>query len=208
MDGGEHANPEELLTLLMNALIRRVKDAESAGAIGALIIFDFHGADPFSFEDVSGNPPHIPALMLSGSSGDAIKEQMDENGQVEIAFFERIDNLPEKVFLSLSFLSLFFLILFSLLFTFFFTLPMVFLQICIAIKNGVKAIMVGQSIQREKPERLLPNTQVFTEILGSESAFDIPCVMLSHESSVSLHYLNFNPREISSLSLINFIYLF
>ncbi|KAG6951870.1 hypothetical protein JG688_00013549, partial [Phytophthora aleatoria] len=58
----------ELIGRLMESLVSLVKDAQSAGAVGVVIIFDFLGADAFALEvdeeDGDADSFKIPAVMI------------------------------------------------------------------------------------------------------------------------------------------------
>ncbi|POM78167.1 Hypothetical protein PHPALM_4335 [Phytophthora palmivora] len=74
----------ELIGRLMHSLVSLVKDAQDAGAIGVVLIFDFLEADAFALEvDEDSNTLFtIPAVMIRKSlHGDLLLEQLQTPGK-------------------------------------------------------------------------------------------------------------------------------
>ncbi|GMF16231.1 unnamed protein product [Phytophthora lilii] len=76
----------ELIGRLMHSLVALVKDAQNAGAVGVVIIFDFLEADAFALEldedDDDGDSLKIPAVMIRKSHhGELLLEQLQTPGK-------------------------------------------------------------------------------------------------------------------------------
>jgi len=98
----DEMDPENMVEILMKALNKRVYDAQQAGAVAVVIIFDYHGAEPFVLEAPEGEDRiFIPALMVKRHDGDMLRQCMYEKGPLEddimLCAFQRVDSLSEQI---------------------------------------------------------------------------------------------------------------
>jgi hypothetical protein len=101
----DEMDPENMVEILMKALNKRVYDAQQAGAVAVVVIFDYHGAEPFVLEEPEGEPESrrifIPALMIKREDGDMLRQCLYEKGPLEddilLCAFQRVDSLSEQI---------------------------------------------------------------------------------------------------------------
>ncbi|GMF16447.1 unnamed protein product [Phytophthora fragariaefolia] len=90
----------ELIARLMSSLIMLVKDAQDAGAVGVVIIFDFLEADAFSLEIDEEDDPDtfkIPAVMIRKSlHGELLLEHLQAPGKRPWAIVSHKDDVLGK----------------------------------------------------------------------------------------------------------------
>ncbi|KAL3656329.1 hypothetical protein V7S43_018821 [Phytophthora oleae] len=152
----EVLDTSELIGRLMSSLVSLVKDAQVAGAVGIVIIFDFLDADAFALEvdeEDDADTFKIPAVMIRKSHhGELLLGQLQTPGKRPWSILSSKDDVLGK-------------------------------QILTAQKAGAKAVIVTQTQVNPDPVRLGMN--VFSagegENAPSSSAVKIPVVSIPHK---------------------------
>ncbi|KAG4051365.1 hypothetical protein PC123_g13421 [Phytophthora cactorum] len=126
--GADALDASELIGRLMESLVSLVKDAQNAGAVGVVIIFDFLEADAFALEvDEEDGDAHsfkIPAVMIRKSQyGELLLEQLQTPGKRPWSILSSKEDVLGK-------------------------------QILTAQKAGAKAVVVAQTRVDPDPVRL------------------------------------------------------
>ncbi|KAH7492633.1 E3 ISG15--protein ligase Herc6 [Phytophthora ramorum] len=146
----------ELIGRLMHSLVALVKDAQDAGAVGVVVIFDFLEADAFSLEvddeDCDSAAFTIPAVMIRKSQhGELLLEQLQTPGRRPWSILSHKEDVLGK-------------------------------QILTAQKAGAKAVMVAQTRVDPDPARL--GMSVFSagddEKAPSSSGVKIPVISIPY----------------------------
>ncbi|KAG1692367.1 hypothetical protein DVH05_025534 [Phytophthora capsici] len=147
----EVIDTSELIGRLMSSLVLLVKDAQAAGAVGVVIIFDFLDADAFALEvdeEDEEDVFKIPAVMIRKSHhGELLLGQMQTPGKRPWSILSSKEDVLGK-------------------------------QILTAQQAGAKAVIVTQMQVDPDPVRLGIN--VFTAAEGS-SRVKIPVVSISYK---------------------------
>ncbi|KAE8887889.1 hypothetical protein PF005_g8434 [Phytophthora fragariae] len=147
----------ELIGRLMSSLVALVKDAQDAGAVGVVLIFDFLEADAFSLEideeDSDADMFKIPAVMVRKSlHGELLLEQLQTPGKRPWSIVSYKEDVLGK-------------------------------QISIAQKAGAKAVVVAQTRVDPDPTRL--GMSVFgageDEKAPSSSGIKIPVISIPYQ---------------------------
>ncbi|KAJ8575342.1 hypothetical protein ON010_g3878 [Phytophthora cinnamomi] len=147
----------DLIGRLMSSLVALVKDAQDAGAVGVVIIFDFLEADAFSLEideeDSDADAFKIPAVMIRKSlHGELLLEQLQTPGKRPWSIISYKEDVLGK-------------------------------QISIAQKAGAKAVVVAQTRVDPDPTRL--GMSVFgpseDEKAPSSSGVKIPVISIPYQ---------------------------
>ncbi|KAG7391723.1 hypothetical protein PHYPSEUDO_003798 [Phytophthora pseudosyringae] len=153
----ETLDASELIGRLMHSLVSLVNDAQDAGAVGVVLIFDFLEADAFALEVDEGDGEtgvfKIPAVMIRKSHhGELLLEQMQTPGKRPWSILSSKEDVLGK-------------------------------QILTAQKAGAKAVVVAQTRVDPDPVRLGMN--VFSagegEKTPSTSGVKIPVVSIPYQ---------------------------